>query len=150
MKTKEFFLFLASFALTTFCYTQDLSENTPSYTPLSQIDSFILKAENPALMSRRAAFAPSRKYKSLRMFINTHIEFPADARLTGTTGAVIAHFQILSNGSLGQIYFIQSPDHLFSQEVERVLRMAPPFLPAVEGGKSVSSFEQIKINFSLQ
>ncbi|NEN25288.1 energy transducer TonB [Cryomorpha ignava] len=150
MKTKKLFLLAIGIVFTSYCFSQEISENYLNNLSLTEYDYHLEKAENLEKSDRRATFSKSPKYKSLQQFINLHIEFPDDARLIGISGSVIAQFEILGDGSLGEIYFVQSPDLLLSQEVERVLRMAPQFIPAIKNGKIVPSFEQVKINFTLQ
>lgn len=150
MKTKTLILVAASLLFATFSFSQEISEDTVEILSLTDYDYHIDKAEYPEISDRRAAFNTSMKYKSLQQFINLHIQFPDDARLIGISGQVIAQFEILRDGSLGEIYFVQSPDNLFSDEVERVLRLASPFVPAVKNGKIAPTFEQVRINFKLQ
>lgn len=150
MKTKIIFLVVTTLALASFSFSQEVSENTLNNVYLIDYDYQIDKAEFHEISDRRAAFNTSMKYKSLQEFLNLHIQFPDDARLMGVSGSVIAQFEILGDGSVGRMDIVQSPDQLFSKEVERVLRMAPKFIPAIKNGKIVPSFEQIRINFSLQ
>lgn len=150
MKTLKIFLVISLLAFTSYSFSQEISEDTVEILSLTDYDYHIAKAEYPEVSDRRAAFSTSIKYKSLQEFINLHIQFPDDARLIGISGKVIAQFEILGDGSLGQIYFIHSPDPIFSKEVERVMRMAPQFIPAVKNGKMVSSSEHLKVDFKLQ
>jgi len=149
MKTKKLFLAIATIVFSSYGFSQELSENALDNILLTQSDNLIQKAEMPELVSKRATFNKSTEYKSLQEFISSNIEFPDDARLIGTSGEVIVHFEIQKDGSPGEIYFIKSPDPLFSDEVERVLRLAPNFNPAFKDGRIVSSYEQIKIEFKL-
>ena len=149
MKTKKLFLLVAVAALSTYGFSQELSVNTLNKDVMSQDNTYPDKADKLELSDRNASFSRSSKYKNLREFIYSNIEFPDDARSIGTSGDVIVHFEILANGSLGEIYFIKSPDPSFSKEAERVLRLAPGFIPAVKEGEIVPSYEQIKITFKL-
>ncbi len=149
MKIKSLFLICAAVLFTSHSFSQELSENILKDNSLASSYNITNSSEKAENSYSRASFNSTLKYKSLQEFINLHIQFPDDARTIGASGAVIAHFEIRSDGSLGEIYFIQSPDPLFSKEVERVLRMAPRFIPAAKNGKIVQSFEQVKINFTL-
>ncbi len=150
MKTKKIFLLVALAALSTYGFSQELSVNTLNKEVMPEANTYSEKAGKLEISNRSASFSSSSKYKNLREFINANIEFPDDARSIGTSGDVIAHFEILANGSLGEIYFIKSPDPSFSKEAERVLRLAPRFIPAVKEGEIVTSYEQIKITFKLK
>lgn len=150
MKTIKSLFLVATLVLSSYCFSQEtVNENTSHYL-LSYNHNLKEIAEMPAVMQRRAAFNPSSSYKSLQEFLNLNIEFPEDAKSIGASGNVIAQFEILWDGSLGEIYFVKSPDQLFSNEVERVLRKAPLFIPAIKEGVISSSYEQVKISFTLE
>lgn len=150
MKTKKFFLLAIPIVFASYCFSQEISEDALGNISLIQYDYQMDKAEFPEISDRRATFSKSLKYKNLSEFIKLHIQFPEEARFIGVSGTVVAKLEILGDGSVGEIYFVQSPDPVLSKEVERVLRMAPQFIPAVKNGKIVRSVEQVKINFTLQ
>lgn len=150
MLTKKLLLTLSLFLFTTLSFAQEIAEDTVVILSLTDYDYRLEKVVHPMPGDRRATFNRSLAYPNLQEFINAHIQFPDDARLIGAAGPVIAQFEILGDGSLGEIYFVQSPDQLLSDEVERVLRLLPRFIPAVKNGRMTSSYEQVKVNFQLR
>lgn len=153
MKTINLIFLAFLIGYSSYCFSQEISENELNYISLAPIDYKTVEADAPnntIIKYKQAAFASTSAHYNLQEFINTHIQFPDQSRTIGASGSVLAQFEILEDGSLGKIYFIQSPDPLFTKEVERVLRMAPRYKPAIKEGIPVRSFEQVKINFKLQ
>lgn len=95
-------------------------------------------------------FIPTRKYRNVNDFIYSKIEFPEEAREMGLYGVVKVQFDILTDGSIGNLTFIQSPDEVFNNEVKKILASMPKWQPAYSGSMPVESRYQLNINFSLR
>lgn len=95
-------------------------------------------------------FIPTRKYKNVNGFIYSKIKFPEEAREMGLYGVVKVQFDILSDGSIGNLTFIESPDKVFNTEIEKIVASMPNWQPAYSGSMPVESRYQLNINFSLR
>ncbi len=95
-------------------------------------------------------FIPTRKYKNVNDFIHSKIEFPEEAREMGLYGVVKVQFDILPDGSIGNLTFLQSPDKVFNNVVMKILASMPNWQPAYSDSEPITSCYQLNINFSLR
>ncbi len=95
-------------------------------------------------------FIGEGKYHSVNDYVYSNLEFPEEARITGRSGLVKVQFDILKNGTIGNIDFMESPDVSFNEEVIRLLGEMPNWKPAYSGETAVKSRYQLNINFSLR
>lgn len=95
-------------------------------------------------------FIPTRKYKNADDFIYSKIQFPEEAREMGLSGVVKVQFDIHSDGSIGNVTFLQSPDKVFNSEVRKIVASMPNWQPAYSESVPVNSRYQLNINFLLR
>lgn len=95
-------------------------------------------------------FDVSQKYSSIHQFIQENLEFPEVGVLTGKSGLMVLQFQILANGDISDIQFIQSPGSAFSSAVSEVLVDLPKWKPAYKNNTPTQTTYQLKIDFALR
>lgn len=79
-------------------------------------------------------------------YILEHIVRP-DSATTGQRVVVVAAFKVLTNGTLDNIKIIRSPDHIFSDEVLRLIRTGPSWKPATFNGTPVIDSVRLSVVF---
>lgn len=109
-----------------------------------------LVENNTNSITAMPVFIATKKYKDVNDFIYSKIEFPEEAREMGLYGVVKVQFEIMADGSIGNLTFLESPDEVFNSEVEKILTSMPNWQPAYSGLVPVKSRYQLNINFSLR
>jgi TonB family protein len=65
-------------------------------------------------------------------FIKDHLSYPAKAKQQGIEGIVRVFFDIDESGNLGNFDVVFSPNPLLSDEVIRLLKSSPAWIPATQ------------------
>ena len=85
-----------------------------------------------------------------RQWVMSRIRFPQEALENNKYGRIVASFVIDTEGKLGDINILASPDEAFSNEVRRVLAMSPAWTPGEEEGKAVSVKFTMPVDFAVR
>jgi len=87
---------------------------------------------------------------ALRTFIAQNIIYPEVAVKKKTQGKVYVRFVITSTGEIDEVQVVRGIDPLLDEEAMRVVKTLPKWTPGKNGGKNVSVWYTIPINFSLK
>ncbi len=140
MKTiLNIFLMLLFFTVTT-SFTSEIS-------PVDDKDKPLYKAEIGASFDGMKSGYESTK--TFRRWVQSQISYPDVALSNNISGDVLLRFVIDNRGKIKDIEVIDSPSELLSNEVIRVMKIAPKWTPARNKGKKVSVFSTVKIAFNI-
>ena len=84
-----------------------------------------------------------------RRWVQTQVRMPAEALENRLQGRVTVTFVIEKDGTLANIEILQTPDRVFSEEVERVLKHSDKWTPGMQKGKAVRVKYTLPIDFRL-
>lgn len=82
-----------------------------------------------------------------RRWVQMQVRMPKEAIENRLQGRVTATFVIEKDGTLGDIRILQTPDRIFSEEVERVLKRSEKWTPGTQKGKAVRVKYTLPIDF---
>ena len=83
-------------------------------------------------------------------WITKHLRYPVLAEEQGLEGHVLAAFWVTADGSVKHGKIVRSGGELFDNEVLRVLRFMPRWVPGRENGRAVSVRYTIPFVFRLE
>ena len=83
--------------------------------------------------------------KELQKFLVENIKYPP----TGVSGTVYVRFVVERNGTISNIIVVKSPANILSNEVARVVKAMPKWIPGKQNGKIVRAYFTLPINFQL-
>ncbi len=86
---------------------------------------------------------------ALTQYLQENTKYPEVAKANKITGKVVVRFCITATGSISQISVMKGVDPELDKEAMRVVSTLPPFNPGKQGGKPVSVWYMIPVNFSL-
>lgn len=109
------------------CYDQDGKEI--KFTPFTQM--------------------PSPEY-SIMQFLADHIGYPSKARKKGIEGRVRVKFVVNEEGYLTQFKIIKSLGHGCDEEVLRVMRLMPKWVPGLRDDEPVKVYYTQPVSFKLE
>ncbi len=87
---------------------------------------------------------------SFRKWVCSRIRYPEEAAIRQAEGRVVAEFVIEKDGTLSNIRILKAPDEALGQEVVRVLRQSPRWIPGQTGGRPVRIKAVIPVDFKWQ
>jgi TonB family protein len=102
------------------------------------------------VMTSSPIFKASSKYANVNEYISENLIYPEEAKLVGRDGSVNVRFEIMENGSIGQIAILNSPDEALSAAVTKLIEEMPKWSAALAGNIPMKSVYQLKVNFRLQ
>ena len=82
-------------------------------------------------------------------FLAANVKYPAICQEKGIQGRVIVSFVVDKDGSIVDVKTLRSPDPLLTTEAERVIKLMPLWVPAMQGWKNVRSRFNLPIMFNL-
>lgn len=85
----------------------------------------------------------------LAKWLNDNIQYPPEAVKQNIGGRVIARFTVKADGSLDNIEILQSPHELLSEEVIRLVKAMPDWIPGEKDGKPVNVSFNLPVVFGL-
>ncbi|MBM3919626.1 MAG: energy transducer TonB [Sphingomonadales bacterium] len=105
----------------------------------------------PALIVQREAKFPGGD-EAFKRFIVANFEYPERCRDEGIEGYVQLKFVVDVNGRISRIQIIQPTPGCpeFDKEAIRVLQKCPPWIPAQNNGKFLTSWRTLPIRLLLQ
>ncbi len=86
---------------------------------------------------------------SLLQFIANNTKYPESAKIKGITGKVIVRFCVNKTGVVDRVSVLKGVDPELDKEAARVVSTLPSFKPGRQGGKDVSVWYMVPINFAL-
>jgi TonB family protein len=84
-----------------------------------------------------------------RNWVQSQLQYPAEAKEKGIKGRVIFSFVVEKDGSVSEFKVLNTPNKLFSAEVERVFKLTPKWEPGKQNGKAVRVKFTVPITFTL-
>ena len=85
-----------------------------------------------------------------RNWVQSQIQYPAEAAAKNISGRVIFSFVVEKDGSSSDFTIMASPDKLLSAEVERVFKTSPKWEAGLQGGQKVRVKYTVPIVFKMQ
>jgi len=85
----------------------------------------------------------------LMKFVSDHLQYPEIAKENNVQGRVTVKFCVTPTGGVDRVSIYSSVDPELDAEAIRVVKLLPPFKPGKQGGKPVSVWFSIPINFKL-
>ena len=87
---------------------------------------------------------------TLLTYISHNTKYPETAKINKIQGKVIVRFCVTSVGSVDRISVLKSVNPELDAEAVRVVGSLPAFKPGKQGGKAVSVWYMVPIEFSLE
>lgn len=87
---------------------------------------------------------------ALRQWIAKEIIYPPVARENDIQGKVYIRFVVTETGKVANVTISRGADPILDEEAVRVVSKLPNFKPGKQGGKNVSVYYSVPINFSLK
>jgi len=87
---------------------------------------------------------------TLLAYISHNTKYPETAKINKIQGKVIVRFCVTSVGSVDRISVLKSVNPELDAEAVRVVGSLPAFKPGKQGGKAVSVWYMVPIEFSLE
>ena len=84
-----------------------------------------------------------------RNWVQSQLQYPKEAKEKGIKGRVIFSFVVEKDGSVSEFKVLNTPDKIFSAEVERVFKLTPKWEPGKQNGNAVRVKFTIPITFTL-
>lgn len=85
----------------------------------------------------------------LSRFIQSNMQYPAEAQSNGIQGKVVLQFIVTTTGEVRDVEVLRSVDPVLDAEAVRICQMLPRFTPGTLGGKPVNVKYALPINFTL-
>ena len=86
----------------------------------------------------------------LRKYIAKNVKYPNIARENDIQGKVYVRFVVTRTGTVDKVQIARGVDPLLDKEAIRVVESLPKWAPGEQGGKKVSVWYTVPINFQLQ
>lgn len=87
---------------------------------------------------------------TFRTWVSQEFRIPAIAAENGIQGRVVVKFVVEKDGSIGGIEFLQSPDKVYEDEVTRVLKKSPKWIPGRQRDQVVRVYYILPIDCRLE
>jgi TonB family protein len=91
----------------------------------------------------------STKPDGLDNFLSLNIKYPLVDRDNNIEGKVILKFIVERDGRISNLKVLSAPDETLSDEAVRVIKLMPPWIPALRDGMPVRAEYIVPVNFSL-
>ena len=86
---------------------------------------------------------------ALMKYINTHIQYPAEALKNRIEGRAVVQFVVEKTGNIGEVKVVRSLGKDLDKEAVRVIKSLPKFTPGRQNGKAVSVWYTLPVIFKL-
>ena len=87
---------------------------------------------------------------ALDKFLQENIVYPKKAREAGIEGRVFVNFVVRENGTISDITVQRSAHKMLSDEVIRVVKEMPRWIPGKQDGEPVNVYFSLPVNFELE
>lgn len=123
----------------------NLPTGEPNDGELIQEDVPVIRAEISPSFGGKTKIEESNL--AFHKWVNKNVKYPALAMDNNIAGKVVCRFVISQDGSIRDITVLSSPDRILTEEVSRVLKSAPRWIPGKQRGKPVSVYATITVVF---
>lgn len=113
------------------------------------IDAQVEKAESSIAFFDCAEATFPEGNDALLYFVNNHIQYPETAILYGEKGVVVVECIVEPDGSFSSIRVLKSDSVNLEEEVVRIVKLMPKWIPPETNGKAIRSRAIIRVNFQL-
>ena len=105
--------------------------------------------DRPFLIAEKMPSFQGGDLNTFRTWVQSHIQYPAEAAKQNIQGRVVVTFEIKADGSLSNLQVLQSPNELLSAEACRVINSAPAgaWTPGEQRGQKVSVKYTLPVDF---
>ncbi|WP_259069578.1 TonB family protein [Mucilaginibacter sp. X4EP1] len=126
---------------------------------------FMDNYRNGALISSQKCFIVNNKFfasvtvntppafpggiEALYKFLSKNLRYPSKARGNNTQGRVIVNFIVEKDGTLSDMKVIHGIGDGCDEEAVRIMKLSPPWTPAIQNGKPVRVSYTVPIGFQL-
>jgi protein TonB len=86
---------------------------------------------------------------ALNKYLESHIQYPANAILNKIQGEVIVQLVVRENGEIGTVKVARSVDKDLEEEAVRVVESMPKFIPGSRNGKPLLMIVTLPVLFKL-
>lgn len=119
-------------------------EKTNNITEAIEPDEVIFK-----IVEQQPSFPGDKwgNYDSLYKFLGTHVKYPAGDTLGNSETKVRVKFVVMETGKIGKIEFPSPTQKAFQDEVIRVFRLMPNWIPGKNNGRAVNCYFSMPIQF---
>jgi len=102
------------------------------------------------LLPIEEAAHPKEGYKAFYKFLLDNFQYPALVEKIGIEGRIFIQFMVEKDGSLTNFEILKGTDTVLDDEAVRVLKMAPPWIPAKQNGLPIRSHRTIPMYIYLK
>lgn len=88
--------------------------------------------------------------EAMNEFLKKNIKYPELPKGAGKEGAMLASFIVEKNGTLSDVKIVKGMSDALNQEVIRVIKSMPPWIPGMQTGKRVRVEQHITLKFSAK
>ena len=86
---------------------------------------------------------------ALMQFVRDNMKYPKDCEKEGVFGRVVATFVVDTDGSIGNLEVLRSPDERLSKEAFRIIGIMPKWTPALVNNKPIKMKFTMPFTFRL-
>ena len=112
-----------------------VKETTQTY---DEQDPFVMVEEMPVFPGGES---------EIMKYLNSNVKYPEAAKAANVTGRVIVKFCVTSIGNINKVSIVSGLTPETDAEAMRVVSSLPPFMPGKQGGKAVSVWFMVPVNF---
>ena len=109
----------------------------------------VVKQDTPFIVVEKMPKFKGGDLSKFRGWVMSKVTYPEQAVKSKSQGVVMVEFVIETNGAIGAIVVLQSPDASLSDEVVRIIKSSPKWTPGTQGGKSVRVKFTLPVRFKL-
>ena len=134
---------------TDFDFSQDfdLDMAIDDYVPIEIVDEEV--DNTPPLRFVEEMPEPIGGFENMYAFLHSNLRYPEVARNNGISGQVFIEFVVERDGSISGVKVIAGVYPELDQEAVRVVKLLPKWKPGKQMGKTVRTFYNIPIRFSI-
>ena len=134
---------------TDFDFSQDfnLDDVIEEYVPIDIVEEETEQA--PPLRFVEEMPEPIGGFEAMYAFLQSNLRYPEVARNNNIQGQVFLEFVVERDGSISNVKVLVGVYPELDQEAVRVVRMLPKWKPGKQMGKTVRTFYQIPIRFTI-
>jgi len=134
---------------TDFDFSQDfhLDDIIEEYVPIEIVEEEVDNA--PPLRFVEEMPEPIGGFEAMYAFLQSNLRYPEVARNANISGQVFIEFVVERDGSISNVRVLVGVHPELDQEAVRVVKMLPKWKPGKQMGKTVRTFYQIPIRFTI-
>lgn len=132
-----------------FIDTEGGEDDVIDYQTQVIINTPVEKEDEPILIPAKWPIFPGGE-KGLMQYISNKVVYPATAREQQIEGKVYVRFCVTKYGTVERVSIVRGADPLLDKEAMRVIKLLPKWQPGENGGRKVSVWYTVPINFQLK